>query len=478
MRNKNIKKNGKSLSKKLSIILIIGVSLVFSLATFIIYDINKKEAYKKFNKKNSSAIAYIEGSLTLPIWNIDLYSINEIAKSFTKDDSLNTLIIYDEDNNILFNYDKTSINEKEYHLIPIIFKETNIALIKISFSKKELSSELLNILYTNIALLLIVLLTLTILTLVVFKLLLKNPIKTLVDNAIHLGKGEYNSKINLDVEEFNPLITVLNSMADKISKQLTLLEDNKNNLEKRVIIEINKRKEQEQLLIQKSRLADMGNMISMIAHQWRQPLSAINTITQNIHLAYYVGKLDDIFINEQIKRSNDIAKKMSSTIDDFRNFFKENKEKESFKIKSVIDESINLIKDSLIHENITINTKYSNNNSTITAFKNELSQVLVNLIINAKDAFSNIEIDKKFIDINTIQKENNIEIIIQDNAGGIKEELLSRIFEPYYTTKKENVGTGLGLYMSKIIIEKNMYGSLYVLNVDKGAKFTINIPIK
>ena len=485
MKKNKITNVNKSLSKRLSFILIIGVSIVFSFSTLTLYSFNKNTALVQFDEKNRLSMKQLSATLAYPIWNLDEYSIASIAKAFAIDSTVSSLNIYNEKNIPLYAYKKNDAQDISLYKKQIIYNEAGffdnetIGSIEISFSKDELNKQLYSILFTNIFLLLVTLITISLVTLVVSKILLKTPLNALINATVEFGKGNYNTNLNIGVKEFEPLIKVLNTMGNKISKQLFLLEENKINLEKKVQTEVNRRKEQEQFLIQKSRHADMGNMIAMIAHQWRQPLSAMNTITQNIHLAYHMDKLDKEFIDSQIKRSNQIAQSMSSTIDDFRNFFKLNKEKKEFLVSEVINESINLLNDTLIYNEIHIKKDFLKNENKILGFKNELSQVIVNLLVNAKDAFSerkDISYAQISIDIKEIKQ--HIEITVQDNAGGIPQKLLARIFEPYFSTKGEKNATGLGLYMCKIIIEQNMEGSLHVHNEDKGARFVISIPLR
>jgi signal transduction histidine kinase len=254
------------------------------------------------------------------------------------------------------------------------------------------------------------------------------------------------------------------------------LEHLNNTLDTRIKEEINNRKKQEQLLIQQSKLAEMGEMISMIAHQWRQPLSALSTIIQNIHLRYSLDKLDKEYLDKQRILSNALTEKMSKTIEDFRNFFKPNKEKQAFSIKEVINQTIFLIDDSFKSNSIKIESQISDD-IKIYGFESELSQVLLNILTNSKDAFLEKDIENPRIVIKTKRIETHIKILVSDNAGGISDSIINKIFEPYFTTKDSYNGTGLGLYMSKIIIEQNMQGQLKVKNIPQGVEFTLYIPI-
>ena len=293
------------------------------------------------------------------------------------------------------------------------------------------------------------------------------------------------------VKKVKKEIEVLNSSLEKKVKKRTMelelsnkelvlktleLEELNNNLDIKIKEEIDNRKKQEQLLIHQSKLAEMGEMISMIAHQWRQPLSALGTIVQNIHLRYTLGKLDKEYIDNQKLLSNALTQKMSKTIDDFRNFFKPNKKKQVFSIKDAINQTIFLIDDSFKSNDIKIKCEILNDLS-IYGYESELSQVLLNILTNAKDAFIENNTEYPIIEIKTKKVQTHIKIIISDNAGGISKSIINKIFDPYFTTKTSCNGTGLGLYMNKIIVEENMQGQISVKNLKSGVQFTIFIPI-
>jgi len=292
---------------------------------------------------------------------------------------------------------------------------------------------------------------------------------TKVKEEIEMLNSTLEKKVELRTRE-------LEFSNKKLKIKTSELEYLNNTLDTRIKEEINNRKKQEQLLIQQSKLAEMGEMISMIAHQWRQPLSALSTIIQNIHLSHSLGKLDKEYLDKQKTLSNALTEKMSKTIDDFRNFFKPNKEKYAFSIEAAIKQTIFLIDDSFKSNSIKIESQISDD-VTIYGFESELSQVLLNIITNSKDAFLESKIVNPSITIQTKRNNSNIQIMISDNAGGIDDQIINKIFEPYFTTKESYNGTGLGLYMSKMIIEQNMHGELNVQNVSHGVEFSIIIPI-
>jgi signal transduction histidine kinase len=295
----------------------------------------------------------------------------------------------------------------------------------------------------------------------------------------HILLNKHNHELKKAKKEIEGLNATLERRVTKRTKALEEkkyeLETLNNNLDIKIKEEINKRKEQEQLLIQQSRLAEMGEMISMIAHQWRQPLSALGVIIQNIHLSHSVGKLDENFLSEQIKKSNALTNKMSNTINDFMDFFKPNKEKSNFSLHAAIQQTIFLIDDSFKNSNIEI-TRELNDDVIIYGFGNELSQVLLNILTNSKDALIGNNTIIPTINIQLKKGSNYGEILISDNAGGIDNKIIHKIFEPYFTTKEDHNGTGLGLYMSKMIIEQNMDGKITVDNTLEGARFCIHIP--
>ena len=243
-------------------------------------------------------------------------------------------------------------------------------------------------------------------------------------------------------------------------------------LEKQVKKEVEKNRQQQLLMFQQSRLAQMGEMISMIAHQWRQPLSNINAVVMLMDMKVSKQNIEDkLFLEEEFNDIESLTKHMSHTINDFRDFFKPEKEKIKFDLIKTIEHSIGLIKPVLVYEEIIIHRDYQEN-LEIYGYPNELGQVIVNIITNAKDALISDTLNKKkAIHIRLSKKDKKIRLTIQDNAGGINDKVIEHIFDPYFSTKLTKNGTGLGLYISKMIIEEHMDGELGVINGDSGAIF-------
>jgi signal transduction histidine kinase len=216
-------------------------------------------------------------------------------------------------------------------------------------------------------------------------------------------------------------------------------------------------------------------MISNIAHQWRQPLSELSSILMFIKFKYDINSLDKETMNKKSKEADRVLEYMSHTIDDFRNFFMPKKEKEEFFLINSIEMVMGIISSTLLNYNIKIEISVDEN-IKIKTFLNEYKQVLLNIIGNAKDVLIEKNIENPLIKIIAIEDDKSVVLFIEDNGGGILVEPKSKIFEPYFTTKEDSNGTGLGLYMSKIIVDKNMKGKLKVKNTKQGAKFSISIP--
>ncbi len=254
------------------------------------------------------------------------------------------------------------------------------------------------------------------------------------------------------------------------------LEELNRNLDLRVQKESEKSRQNEQLLIQQSRQAAMGEMIGNIAHQWRQPLNALGLVLQNIHFTYQMDDLNDDFMDQSVAKGKMLTTNMSKTIDDFRDFFKPNKLKETFSLDKSIQKTVELIEASYKSSSIEV-ISYLEENVEINGYPSEFSQVVLNILSNAKDALIEHKELDRVVEIRSFSEYERAVVTIEDNAGGIPEKIITKIFDPYFTTKEEGKGTGIGLYMTKTIVENNMGGKLSVENSPKGAKFTISLAL-
>jgi len=236
-------------------------------------------------------------------------------------------------------------------------------------------------------------------------------------------------------------------------------------------------KHQEMILIQQSRHAAMGEMISNIAHQWRQPLNALGLLLQNIENMYDMDILDDAYMRKSIDKGTKITENMSKTIDDFRDFFKPNKEKKIFNLSTVISDSLSIMEAVFRHNEICLMLDLEEK-SEFYGYPNEFSQAILNILTNAKDVLVENSTLNATIWVKLFEEKETTVISIIDNGGGVNLDIIDRIFEPYFTTKEENKGTGIGLYMSKLIVENHLAGSLSVKNSKDGAEFKIVLNVR
>lgn len=256
----------------------------------------------------------------------------------------------------------------------------------------------------------------------------------------------------------------------------TYLKEEITRLKEQIVDEIKYNREKDKILFQQNRMASMGEMIGNIAHQWRQPLMELSSIFMLLESKLeFEGEVSSPDILETIRKTEKITKHMSQTIDDFRNFFAKDKEKEFFKVSNQISVAVSMLNSSLIQNNIKVDIVLQKK-SVIYGLKSEYAQVLINILSNARDelVLRKIEKPKITLIINEIDKKSVVKII--DNAGGIKVEPIEKIFEPFFTQNKKN-GTGIGMFMSKLIIENNMNGNLFVENNKEQAIFTITVPL-
>ena len=254
-------------------------------------------------------------------------------------------------------------------------------------------------------------------------------------------------------------------------------------LNEKIKIEIEKNEEKNRILIQQSRMASMGEMLENIAHQWRQPLSTISVAASGMEVKKEFSILDDKEFFEAIDYIKKTTLYLSNTIDDFRNFFNKNRTASNITISTTIIKTLELMGNIFTHNRI--NLVQNIQPLEVLSLENELIQVLMNILTNANDALRHTVNPDKYIFIDTFQNENQLIIQIKDNAGGINDDIIDKVFEPYFTTKHQFNGTGIGLYMSKLLIEKHLKGELKVRNTEytfkdkihKGALFEVILPI-
>lgn len=304
------------------------------------------------------------------------------------------------------------------------------------------------------------------------------PVNELINATYEMKDSLSQSPLSeTPIEEFNKLLDNFSSMSKK-------LQDTYQTMDTKIKDGIKENREKDKHILQQSRQAQMGEMISMIAHQWRQPLSAISTVIASLKLKQVLNKFDlstEEGRNEHNKnlaisfeKVDDYVKFLTSTIDDFRNFFKPDKQKESVYLIDLVNKTITIIQKAFEVNKIDIEISHTSENKVFT-YGNEVMQVILNILKNAEDIVKEKEINSAKINIRIYSDNDNEVIEIEDNAGGIPEDIIDQIFDPYFSTKEEKNGSGLGLYMSKTIIEDHCGGTISVLNNNTGATFKITL---
>ncbi|BCS54935.1 sensor histidine kinase [Geobacter sp. SVR] len=234
-------------------------------------------------------------------------------------------------------------------------------------------------------------------------------------------------------------------------------------------------REKDRLIIQQSRLAAMGEMISYIAHQWRQPLNNLGLLVQQLKVYNDMSNLHELDIGENVAKAMQVIQHMSRTIRDFSDFFKPEKSRTDFNVSEAIRKTVGLLEAGLASQNVTIHIRENGQMPYCNGYENEYAQVILVILQNAKDICAERRIKDPTITISIAAVNGRSAVTISDNAGGIPAAIIDHVFEPYFTTKGPAHGTGLGLFMAKTIIEKNMGGSLTVHNVEGGAEFRIEV---
>ena len=315
---------------------------------------------------------------------------------------------------------------------------------------------------------------------------------------LHLSIYHYATQLLITAEEDSPIEFALKLFLEHNIRRIVLLDTEKKfagvvlqeklfdylgediytvHLKAQMDKRLEKRLENEYLLMQQSKLATMGEMIGHIAHQWRQPLSQLGGIFMNLDASYAHKELDAKSMSEHIRKGNELIKYMSQTIDDFRHFFEPNQTQEYFDVTRYVQNAVHIIEASFTYYHIDLEVSSQKNIPLIKGYASEFSQVILNLLDNAKDVLIEREISSPKITIEIFTKEDQVIITIQDNAGGIEKAHIDKIFDIYFSTKQKKGGSGLGLYMSKLILDKKSMGHINVNNVKDGACFTINIPL-
>ncbi len=441
---------------------------------------NKEIEYLLVTKKNAdvNVVSNKNG------WTIEEELSSEIIKTQLKEETAYIL------------QSELSNNIAIYHFsYPILFSGIEWGWVAVGYSIEEYHQSIKKQYYDSLFLLLITLCLSLVFSYFLTRWLVR-PIVLLQNAAKRVSLGDLNAKVDITSHDevgklahsFNDMVETIkvsnkkllrsnDELEKRVDKRTKELYELNISLDKKVKDELKKRLYQEQMLIHQSRFAAMGEMIGNIAHQWRQPLNALGLLLQNIESAYEMDMLDKNYIDKTVEKGNRLTNTMSQTIDDFRNFFKPNKEATIFSVISAVQSTVDMLKSSFASSMISIHYEIDKE-LCIKGFSSEFSQVILNILNNAKDALIENNSKDKEIFITTHKEDEYVVLEITDNGGGIPMKILNSIFDPYFTTKEEGKGTGIGLYMSKTIIENNMNGQLSGMNSKTGATFSIKMRLE
>ncbi len=300
-----------------------------------------------------------------------------------------------------------------------------------------------------------------------------------------LANATHDLKSKMSITKLDPSgISEIDILLDNFTAMSQELQELYESMDTKIRIGVLENIETQKVMIYQSRLAQMGEMISMIAHQWRQPLGSVSTVAASMRLKLKLKKFNleteegrmeqSAYINNSLDKIEHYIHFLTTTIDDFRNFFKPEQQQQETTLQSIVDNALKIIGKSLEVHHITI-MRIDESHRPFTTYSSQMTQVLINILKNAQDAILDRGVKDGFITIHTYENESDLLLEIEDNAGGINEEIIDKIFDPYFSTKTDKNGTGLGLYMSKTIIEEHCHGHLKAINTQEGVKFTILI---
>ncbi len=304
-----------------------------------------------------------------------------------------------------------------------------------------------------------------------------------VEETLSKGSSSLEVSFNPTTEPFFAIANATKLKGDKDQEYIALLFTGFNKqkmleteLEERIAFEVESNRKKDEIMNQQAKLATMGEMIGNIAHQWRQPLNILALVFQDIYIKFQLKALDSEQMEKNYEKVNNLIQYMSQTIDDFRTFFKSEDGDRAFNVGAAVNSVFDLV-----------GTRFSTSNTecvidikdsvSVMGTENGFKQVLINLLNNAQEAILSIKPSSGNIHVNVQKKSDTIVVMVSDNGGGVPAAIINQIFEPYFTTKHQTQGTGLGLYMSKKIIEHHMAGKLEVNNNKEGAVFEITLPI-
>jgi signal transduction histidine kinase len=296
------------------------------------------------------------------------------------------------------------------------------------------------------------------------------PEQDIIDNY---DINDYKSKTELTLEKLFISIRTAIAQYDQINELANLNKD----LENRIQIAVEKQQEQQEALFLQNRAVQMGELLNMLAHQWRQPLSRITAVTTQLKLALALGEVDPGEFDKQVSGIENYTNELSDTIDEFRMVYEPSDFSHNTPVCDILEKSISIMSSLFKLKNIHTNLLCAPGSQKFCTSA-ELYQVVLSILKNSQEAFAENKVAEPTINISVTQETDLLKICIQDNAGGIPAALIHKIFDPYFSTKTNKNGHGLGLYMSKKIIEQHCHGQLDVSTTDTGTSFIINLPNK
>lgn len=439
-------------------------SILISISFFAYnYSINKEHLETKANQKADWTIERLSQNLIIPLWEVDSQWVGMITDTEILADDVKAICVMGEGDLKVFrirNDDGKVIASDEAYTgdyfikrsAPVVHDGHKIGQVNIFFSDANLKRELARELTANASLAILIIIFLILAPILILDHLVLHPLNKILTIVKNTDKENRFTKVEIVKED-----------------QIGLLAKEFNNMMENI-------KFKEKMMLSQSRQAAMGEMISMIAHQWRQPITAIAMGANNMLLDVATGKIDSSSMKECAEKILKQTIHLGKTIEDFKNFFSPNKNRELVDVNEVIDETLSVVGKSLEYHDIALVKAYTQMDK-VSIYSRELLQVVLNIVNNAKEVLVELEVADPTISITTKQDENNIYISICNNGYPINEEIIHKVFEPYFTTKDKKNGTGLGLYMCKTIIEKHFHGLLSAQNQKTGGVcFNISFP--
>lgn len=359
-------------------------------------------------------------------------------------------------------------------------------MIDLASSLENTRQEIMELTFGLLAVLIIFMLTI----ISTIEIMVRRPVHQLAEATTHISQMNFATPLPYaGKDEIGELVRSFTSMRDDLQsnhnslvqeinerkKAEDALKQLNETLEQRVSAEVAANRDKDHMLIQQSRLAAMGEMVHNIAHQWRQPLNSLGLLISNVLDDFKFHTLTQETLEQDVVSARRLIERMSTTIDDFRDFFRSDREKSSFDVAVAVLEATFIVEASLKSNHIELVID-APPGLIASGFPSQYGQAVLNLLVNAKEAIREKKGADGRIQVTLKQEDGNAVLRVEDNGGGIAQEALPRLFDPYFTTKDS--GTGIGLYMTKMIIERNMAGTINTENVEKGACFILTIPLE